>query len=297
MNHRSLVSNIASASMRFVTLPPGAIPWTEPPTTASGTFIPTTEKYEPTTILPTTVKPGPGFTPVAIAIAVAAPLLAILIAIAALLCCLLCCKKRKRSDKKEEALENGNAMPIYGNVNPDYHEEEPPEVRPRMPEPTYDNTQSAELMASPPDITNTDRRSAEMMVSPPDITGPDRRSAALLASAAVLAADNTRSAALMASAPESVVLYDTRTAVVVSQGGSSQEPEPNPLDAPVKAEPNTYSELPEKRNGHANGHMPGGSGLGRNNHQDSSSDEEDEIAREKRRIRELASQDDEFEYY
>ena len=286
--------------MRFVTLPLGAVPWTEPPTTASGTFIPTTEKYEPTTMLSTTKKPGTPFTPIAIAIAVAAPLLAILIAIAAILCCLLCCKKRKRSEKKEEALENGNAMPIYGNINPDFHEEEPPEIRPRMPEPTYgntDDTRSAELMVSPPDIINTNRRSAEMMVSPPDVTGPDRRSAALLASAAVLAADNTRSAALMSSAPESVVLYDTRTAVVVNQGGSSQEPESNPLEAPVKVEPNTYSELPEKRNSPANGHKPGGSGLERNNHQDSSSDEEDEIAREKRRIRELASQDEEFEYY
>ncbi|XP_072023134.1 calcium-activated chloride channel regulator 1-like [Amphiura filiformis] len=31
-SHRSLVSNIASASMRFIPLPPGISPWTEPPT-------------------------------------------------------------------------------------------------------------------------------------------------------------------------------------------------------------------------------------------------------------------------
>ncbi|XP_072025963.1 calcium-activated chloride channel regulator 4-like [Amphiura filiformis] len=313
-SHRSLVSNIASASMRFVTLPPGATFPPEPttttqliPTTDGGNFQPSPKTEPASTSLPLkpTLDPnGTAFTPLLIAIVVAAPLIAILLALLLLACCLFCgCCKRKQKGNKNlkttEAQPNGE-MPIYGNVN-DPNQEFAPESAvddTRVAVLVFPNADAADMSAAA-ESSMTPTRTARVVSNAGD-TG-DMLAAAtpaasmtptLTARVVSRTEDDFDNAGM--SAPISTI-DRTRKAVVVTQDDTPAGP--SSLQSKPDVRQNFYSELPDRKNGYANGRKPGLRRDGtyyQNYRRDSSSSEEDEISREKNRMKQMNVQEPEY---
>lgn len=294
--------------MRFVSISGISPTWTEPPTTtpqprpisttpsggdgnggSSGEVLSTTPANNSTK--PT--KESQPLDPIPIAIAVAAVILVLLLAAVIISICLLC-KKRKRTPPKPIAKDavlhqnghhhhNGSIPDAeYGNVNSAYE-----------PEPE-DTTGNAHLMYRP-DANMENPRDAEVLFR------------------SETSAANTRDAEVFFT-PSTSATDTTRTAQLVSSQPPERPPKPpiptpdaNPLDTKVGAQENFYSDLPDKR---TDGAGPSGSGLTRNRDgtyvdmnqgrrlaglvREDSSDSEDEITREKRRIHEMQMQEPEY---